>query len=135
MSGYTSCIEKQHIIYSHGTNDFSNGDGKKERLPFDSVRFVDSYVNFVQLVKSKHPHARIALLSSAMVNGKKKQTLENCLAAVKTAVDAQNPSGKPVAVHFFKPMQASGCGGHPNVEDRGMLAEELVPFFAQLLRA
>jgi hypothetical protein len=31
-----------------GTNDFSRGDGKKERLPFDSSRFVNAYISFVR---------------------------------------------------------------------------------------
>jgi lysophospholipase L1-like esterase len=52
-----------------GTNDFSNGDGKKARLPFDSALFVSNYVQFVQLVKTKYPAAQIALLSSPMVKG------------------------------------------------------------------
>jgi lysophospholipase L1-like esterase len=116
-----------------GTNDFSNGDGKKPRLPFDSTSFVGSYVKFVEVVKSKYPKARIALLSSAMVNGKNRIMLQNCLTAVKQKTDAAHPTDKPVAVFFFEPMQARGCGGHPNVEDHGILAKELEPFFKKLL--
>jgi lysophospholipase L1-like esterase len=116
-----------------GTNDFSNGDGKTERLPFDSASFVSTYVKFVKQVKSTYPKAQIALLSSPMINGKSRTTLQNCLTAVKTATDAANPSDKPVAVHFFEPMQARGCSGHPNVEDHAIIAKELVPFFKKLL--
>ncbi|HMQ89291.1 MAG TPA: GDSL-type esterase/lipase family protein [Flavilitoribacter sp.] len=116
-----------------GTNDMSNGDGKKPRLPFDSTTFVNRYVDFVQLVKSKYPQAQIALLSSPMMNGKRRAALQNCLSAVKGKVDALYPSDQPVAVYFFKPMQAGGCTGHPNVEDHGVMAEELVPFFRKLL--
>ncbi|HEU4903682.1 MAG TPA: GDSL-type esterase/lipase family protein, partial [Flavisolibacter sp.] len=116
-----------------GTNDFSRGDGKKERLPFDSTRFVNAYIAFVQLVRTKYPSAQIALLSSPMVNGDARALLQNCLTAVKAGVDRQNPSAKPVAVFFFKPMQAKGCTGHPNVADHGVMAEELLPFFKSLL--
>ena len=38
-----------------GTNDFSRGDGKRERLPFDSTTFVNAYVRFVNTVKAKYP--------------------------------------------------------------------------------
>lgn len=117
-----------------GTNDFSNGDGKKERSPFDSVKFVNNYFKFVQLVKSKYPTSQIALLSSAMVNGSRRITLQNCLTAVKNGIDSLYPSGKPVALYFFKEMKARGCGGHPSVEDHAILAKELVPFFKDLLR-
>ncbi len=116
-----------------GTNDLSKGDGKKERLPFDSARYVNNYINFVQLVKAKYPKARIALLSSPMISGKNRETLQNCLTAVKSSIDAGNPADKPVAVYFFRPMQASGCSGHPNVEDHAILARELQPFFDKLV--
>jgi len=116
-----------------GTNDFSTGDGKRPRLPFDSATFVNHYIDFVQLVKSKYPSAQIALLSSPMVNGDNRQLLQNCLSAVKQHIDANHPADKPVALYFFNPMHAHGCAGHPNVEEHSILANELVPFFRKLL--
>lgn len=116
-----------------GTNDFSNGDGKKQRLPFDSVSYVSNYIGFVQQVKAAYPKAQVALLSSPMLNGERRQLLQNCLAAVKLRIDRLFPGDKPVALHFFKPMQARGCTGHPSVDDHRILAEELVPFFKKLL--
>ena len=124
----------QVVSIALGTNDFSRGDGKRERLPFDSARFVNAYIAFVQLVKTNYPSTQIALLSSPMVNGEAREQLQNCLAAVKANVDARNPTAKPVAVFFFKPMRASGCTGHPNVEDHGIMADELTPFFRSLLQ-
>lgn len=123
----------QVVSIALGTNDFSNGDGKKERLPFDSAGYVSNYITFVQAVKSKYPKAQVALLSSPMINGKNREKLQNCLTAVKSNVDAANPSDKPVALHFFQPMRANGCGGHPNVADHGILAQELMPFFKKLV--
>jgi lysophospholipase L1-like esterase len=116
-----------------GTNDMSMGDGKSARPPFDSARYVSTYIQFVQLVKARYPKARIALLSSPMMNGKSRTLLQNCLTAVKQKTDAGYPTDKPVAVHFFQPMQARGCSGHPSVEDHAVLAKELVPFFQKLL--
>lgn len=116
-----------------GTNDFSNGDGKTPRLPFDTTSFINSYVKFISFIKSKYPATQIALLSSAMVNGKNREVLQNCLASIKTKTDKVYPSGKPVALFFFEPMQARGCGGHPNVEDHAILAKQLEPFFKKLL--
>ena len=116
-----------------GTNDFSEGDHVHERLPFDSSVFVNNYIKFVRLVKSKYPSARIALLSSPMINGSRRILLQNCLTAVKTKTDSSYPTDKPVALFFFEPMQARGCGGHPSVEDHAILAGELIPFFKKLL--
>lgn len=123
----------QVVSIALGTNDFSEGDGKKERLPFDSARYVSSYINFVRVIKSKYPKARVALLSSPMMNGKNRETLQNCLTAVKANIDAANPSDKPVALHFFQPTRANGCSGHPSVEDHAILAQELLPFFQKLV--
>lgn len=123
----------QVVSIALGTNDFSNGDGKKERLPFDSASYVSTYIKFVQLVKSKYPKAQVTLLSSPMINGRNREKLQNCLTAVKANVDAANLSDKPVALHFFQPMQARGCSGHPNVEDHAILAQELLPFFRKLM--
>lgn len=116
-----------------GTNDFSNGDGKKERMPFDSARFVNSYTAFVKQVKAKYPTAQIALLSSPMVNGNNREILQHALTTVKEQIDAAYPADQPVALHFFEPMQASGCTGHPSVAEHAVLAEELVPFYSKLL--
>jgi hypothetical protein len=116
-----------------GTNDFSDGDHVQARLPFDSTVFVSGYIQFVKLVKSKYPQARIILLSSPMLNGAKREKLQNCLKAVKCNTDKAFPSSKPVALFFFEPMQARGCGGHPNVEDHAILARQLMPAFQKLL--
>lgn len=116
-----------------GTNDFSNGDGKRKRLPFDSATFVSRYIKFVVLVKFKYPAAQIALLSSPMINGDRRTDLQHYLSTVKENIDAQYPSDKKVALYFFEPMHARGCSGHPNVEDHGILAEQLTPFFKKLL--
>jgi len=117
-----------------GTNDFSNGDGKKERWPFDSITFIDKYVKFIQLVKAKYPDAKIALLSSPMVNGSSGLTFQNCLIAVKQKIDVLYPDDKPVKLFFFKSMQARGCSGHPNVEDHGLMANQLLPFFKEMIK-
>jgi hypothetical protein len=126
--------QPQIVSVALGTNDFSNGDGKKARLPFDSSAFVSAYIKFVQQVKANYPAAKIALLSSPMINGERRTLLQNCLSAVKAAIDRTYPSANPVALYFFKPMQARGCSGHPNVEDHSILADELIPFFRTLLQ-
>lgn len=122
------------VSIAFGTNDMSRGDGVHARQPFDSAVFVKDYISFVQLVKSKYTKATIALLSSPMINGDDRMLLQNCLTAVKQNIDALNPSGKPVALFFFQPMNPGGCSYHPSVEDHAVLAQELIPFFKNLLK-
>lgn len=111
-----------------GTNDFSNGDGKKERLPFDSAKFVQGYIGFISQVRGDYGDVQLVLLSSAMMNGAKRELLQNCLTAVKNEVNNAHPTNKPIDLFFFAPMQAHGCSGHPNVEEHAKMAEELLPF-------
>jgi lysophospholipase L1-like esterase len=61
----------QVVSIALGTNDLSNGDGIKNRSPFDSAIFVRNYITFIQLVKSKYPRAQIALLNSSMAGDKR----------------------------------------------------------------
>jgi hypothetical protein len=117
-----------------GTNDFSNGDGVRPRKPFSAEDFVSTYVKFVQLIKSKYPKAKIALLSSPMVKGASAKILESCLAQVKKQTDAAHPKDKPVSLFYFPPMEAHGCSGHPSVEDHLILAKQVELFFSKLLK-
>lgn len=116
-----------------GTNDLGDGDGRNIRLPFDSSIFVNTFIKFIQLVKSKYPETQIALLSSPVVNGNRRIILQNCLTVIKANINRLYKNDKPVALYFFKPMQGTGCTGHPSVGDHAILAEELIPFFKKLL--
>lgn len=128
FSTYTPAV----LSIALGTNDLSRGDGSP-RAEFDTLRFVSTYVKFVTQLKSIYPNARIALLSSPMIKGNSAQLLERCLGRIKESIDADYPNDKPVSTFFFKPMDPHGCTGHPNVEDHGILAEQLKAFFYQLL--
>ena len=116
-----------------GTNDLSNSDGKKPRLPFDSSRYVNEYVRFVKLVKSKYPDAQILLLNSPMINGTRRTVLHHCIEAVQRSVDSSFPNDQHVQVFYFDPMIAGGCTGHPSVKDHEILADELAPFIKKLM--
>ena len=117
-----------------GTNDFSKGDGIKARLPFDSMRFTNNYIQFIKLVKSKYPEAKIALLTSPAVGNENAAKHYRYLLHVKTEIDAMYPASFPVSVFAATPIKTQGCTGHPGVEDHASIAKALVPFFRQLLQ-
>lgn len=117
-----------------GTNDFSDGDGKTPRLPFDASKFIAAYVNFIKTIYLKYPHTRIALLSSPMVKQTNGKILEDCINTVKNKINANYPDKKPIQVFFFPPMQAHGCAGHPSVRDHALMAKQATAFFKRLLK-
>lgn len=117
-----------------GTNDLSYGDGKTPRKPFEEDVFVSHYIEFIKLIKSKYPSAKIALLSSPMVRGTQRNLLENCLTRIKKSIDSLYSKDKKVSIFLFPEMEAHGCTGHPNVADHQILAEQLYPFYRDLLK-
>jgi hypothetical protein len=121
------------VTIALGTNDVSKGDGKVNRMPFDSATYVNGYLSFIKTIKSKYHSAQIVLLSSPTVHGETRELLERCITAVKTATNKAFSQAKPVAVFFFEEMNVKGCSGHPNVEEHALMAKQLLPFFKNLL--
>lgn len=115
-----------------GTNDLSDGDGKKPRLPFSEEKFVSNYIKFIKTVYKNAPNAKIVLLNSPMVSGNKNVTFVKCLKKVIQAFE-NNTTHKPIALFEFQPMIPKGCGYHPDIADDKIMADQLIPFFKKLL--
>lgn len=128
-----STFDPDIVSIALGTNDFSEGDGIKERLPFDAEMFVNEYIAFVQIVLDKYPQTQIALLSSPMVGGQNNELFIDCLNKVKMHFDAMDQY-KPFAVFEFEPMTPAGCDYHPSIDDHLLMADQLFPFYDNLLK-
>ena len=115
-----------------GTNDFSNGDGKKTRLPFNEDKYVANYVNFIQTVYKHAPNTAIVLLNSPMVTGPNAEIFSKCLAKIKDTINAK-AGHKPVTVFSFSAVTPHGCGFHPEIKDDKLMAAQLAPYLKTLL--
>ena len=115
-----------------GTNDLSGGDGKKPRLPFNEEKFITNYIEFIKTVYKHAPNTRIVLLSSPMVSGERNLTFIKCLNKIIQAFD-NDTVHKKIELFQFKPMTPKGCATHPNIEDDKVMADQLIPYFNQLL--
>lgn len=116
-----------------GTNDFSDGDGRMERLPFDSAQYVNNYIAFIEIIYSHYPETQICLLSSPMVSGEKALLFENCLTAVKLHFENTASSTKEIQLYFFSDLVPHGCDSHPDKDDHMKMAELLVPFYKEVM--
>lgn len=123
--------EPDIVSIALGTNDLSSGDGIHERPPFDAGQFVSAYISFIDTVMAIHPDAKIALLSSPMTLGKKDAQLKSYLEQIKQHFDSV--STKQINLFFFDSIVASGCGSHPNIEEQMAMANQLFPFYQNLL--
>ncbi len=118
------------ISIALGTNDFSDGDGEKDRTEFSEEAFVSSYTEFLNSLIQKHPDAKIVLLNSPMLDQAKKQILTSCLNKVKNNLPEQL-----ITIFEFQPMTPGGCGSHPDIEDHQVMADQLLPVFTKLLNS
>lgn len=115
-----------------GTNDLSDGDGTKPRLPFNEEKYISNYIEFIKTVYKNAPNTRLVLLNSPMVSGERNITLVNCLKKVIQAFK-DDTIHKPIELFEFQPMIPNGCGSHPNIADDKVMANQLIPFFKKLL--
>ena len=129
---YDFAFQPDIISIALGTNDFSGGDGKKERLPFNAEKYVSNYINFIKMLYKHNPKAQIVITNSPMVGGERAVVFEDCLNKVKNAF-AEDKAHKSILIFKFKPMTPKGCSGHPDVADHKVLAEEYAPFLKKLL--
>jgi lysophospholipase L1-like esterase len=114
-----------------GTNDLSDGDGIKPRLPFNEEKYVSNYIEFIKVVYKRSPKARIVLLNSPMLSGDRNLILVSCL---KKVIDSFKKDKKHKKIQLFEylPMQPKGCGYHPDIEDHKVMAAQLASFFKKL---
>jgi hypothetical protein len=129
---YDFDFQPEIISIALGTNDFSNGDGTKERTPFSPEKYVSNYVNFIKMLYLHNPNAQLVLTNSPMVNGEKAVIFEDCLNKIKAEFDTDK-SHKPILIFKFKPMTPSGCSGHPDIAEHKIMAAEYGPFLKNLL--
>ncbi len=116
-----------------GTNDLSDGDGKTPRAKFDSSVFVKGYIDFIGTIYKHYPNTRVVLLSSPMLSGEKAKSLYNCLQSISKEIAKSFPTKASIEIFQFKPMIPKGCSYHPDKNDHEILANELIPFFKQVL--
>ncbi len=116
-----------------GTNDFSDGDGKKPRLPFDKDKYIGNYIEFIKMIQKRYPKTQIILLNSPMVNGEKNKQFISYLNQVKDFFknDTKHP---PIEIFEFKEMTPKGCGYHPDYKDDEVMADQLIPFYQKFLK-
>ncbi|RKR11408.1 GDSL-like lipase/acylhydrolase family protein [Flavobacterium sp. 90] len=129
---YDFAFQPNIISIALGTNDFSGGDGKKERLSFNQEKYVSNYINFIKMLYKHNPNAQIVITNSPMVGGDRAIVFEDCLNKVKAAF-ANDKSHKEILIFKFKSMTPKGCLGHPDVADHKVLADEYAPFLKKLL--
>ncbi|WP_159800083.1 SGNH/GDSL hydrolase family protein [Flavobacterium sp. MK4S-17] len=114
-----------------GTNDFSDGDGTKTRLPFNEDKYVSNCISFINMLLKHTPDTQIVLLNSPMVTGEKSEIFIKCLERVQQAFKGK--SNKPVKIFKFTAVIPHGCTYHPDINDHKAMAAQLTPFLNSIM--
>jgi lysophospholipase L1-like esterase len=104
--------------------------GQNDGPAQDSTVFCSAYVKLINGIRQHCPQADIVCLTSPMGD----QTLTNVLKRYLTAiVTVENAGGdKKVSRYFFSKQYHNGCGGHPDLADHKLIANELTAYIKQL---
>ncbi len=101
-------------------------DGPKQ----DSTFFCSTYVNFIKAIRQHYPKADIICLTSPMGDNTLTPVMKRYLTAITGAVNADGD--KKVYKYFFSKQYHNGCGGHPDLADHKLIADELTGYIKQL---
>lgn len=97
----------------------------------DSTRFCGAYVKFIGTIRTQYPAAHIVCLTSPMADAKLTAAMKNYLTGVVTYVNRQGDAN--VHSFFFARSYNSGCGGHPDLAEHVLIANELSAFLRKTL--
>jgi hypothetical protein len=96
----------------------------------DSTIFCDAYVSFIKAVRQDYPNADIICLTSPMADQKLTAVLQRYLSGI---IGYMNTNGdKKVYKYFFSRQYHNGCGGHPDINEHELIADELTTYIKQL---
>jgi len=111
-----------------GTNDLSDGDGKKYRAPFSVDSFSMAYIKFANTLYEKYPNVKLTFLTSPMLSGQKDSLLNISLQKVK-----DHFRDKKIEIFRISGITPHGCDYHPLISEQKMMADTLTPFFKKFL--
>ena len=98
--------------------------------PQDSTLYCGTYVKLINDIRQHYPKADIVCLASPMADN----TLTPILKKYITSITVyENSTGdKKVSKYFFSRQYHNGCGGHPDMAEHELIANELTAYIKQL---
>jgi lysophospholipase L1-like esterase len=96
----------------------------------DSTTFCNAYIKFIGSLRTQYPKASIICLSSPMANAKLSTVLQRNILSI---ANYENNNGDKKVYHYFYSTQYhNGCGGHPDMDEHMLIADELTAYIRQV---
>jgi lysophospholipase L1-like esterase len=115
--------QPQAVVIDLGGNDLS--------APLDSAAFVNTYIGFLKRIRKNYGTAKIICIAGPESPGAE---WEKWKSLIHSVTDKYKESDPLVNYFEFTPFQPSGSDWHPNTEEHGRMAGELVPYLKTLMR-
>ena len=97
----------------------------------DSTVFCSAYVRFIGDIRRHYPKAQIVCLTSPMGDKKLTDVQKRYLGGIAAAI--HQSGDRKVSTYFFSKQFSHGCGGHPDLEEHGLIAAELSGYLKGLM--
>jgi len=104
--------------------------GQNDGPQQDSTKFCTAYVNLVKALRQHYPKADIICLTSPMGDKTLTAVLKRYITAITNNLNASGD--KKVTKYFFSRQYHNGCGGHPDMAEHELIANELTAYIKQL---
>jgi lysophospholipase L1-like esterase len=131
-------VDKTFIVADSITWNFKNYQpdvvticiGQNDGPQQDSTVYCSTYVKMLTAMRQHYPKADIVCLSSPMADATLTAVLHRYLTGVVAYMNANGD--KKVSKYFFSRQYHNGCGGHPDIDDHKLIADELTAYIKQL---
>lgn len=97
----------------------------------DSTAFCSAYIAFIKNIRSKYPQAHIICLTSPMADDKLAAVLKNYLTGIVSNITTSGYNN--VHKYIYSRQYHNGCGGHPNMAEHEMIANELAAYIKTVM--
>ena len=98
--------------------------------PQDSTLFCSTYVKFISSIRRHYPKTDIICLTSPMADARLTPVLQRYITAITAYINTTGD--KKVYKYFFSKRYHNGCGGHPDINEHALIADELTAYIKQL---
>ncbi|MDB5088280.1 MAG: acetyl xylan esterase [Mucilaginibacter sp.] len=98
--------------------------------PQDSTLFCGTYVKLITSMRQHYPQADIICLTSPMADNTLLPVLKRYLTGITAYMNANGD--KKVHKYFFSRQYHNGCGGHPDLDEHKLIADELTAYIKEV---
>ena len=111
------------VLIELGANDFAK--------PLDSAAYVNTYIQFVQKIRSQYPNAKIICAAGPDAPD---DTSVKFQTHVKAVTDHFASTDKQIYYFYFGKLNFNGSDFHPNIKEHEQMAGVLIPFIREITK-